>query len=80
MLLFQISVSFSSNNSSVRFWALEAAAILATLEDSLVDDVLSKAENALVDHNEEAKVRNAVLRVFTPDLTILIVITLVVCY
>lgn len=50
-----ISVSFSSNNSSVRFWALEAAAILATLEDSLVDDVLSKAENALVDHNEEAK-------------------------
>ncbi|VDL80550.1 unnamed protein product [Nippostrongylus brasiliensis] len=46
---------FSSVNTKVRTWAIEVAAILATLEESLVREVLSKAEDALKDGDEDVK-------------------------
>ncbi|WKY09168.1 hypothetical protein Q1695_001937 [Nippostrongylus brasiliensis] len=46
---------FSSVNTKVRTWAVEVAAILATLEESLVKEVLSKAEDALKECDEDVK-------------------------
>nr|CDJ89525.1 unnamed protein product [Haemonchus contortus] len=51
-----IVVGLKSENSRVYVWALEAAGILAMLEESLAEDVFSKAEEGLKSDSEELQI------------------------